>query len=181
MEYFLKHSATQVSALAELRRYCYFAAGIVGEMLTDIFATRIAGLAVSPSARSEARAFGEGLQLVNILKDDTADARRGRSFIPDGVDRGTLYRLVRQDLLVAQDYVERLQRARAPSGYISFTRLPLQLAWATLDRIEQRGSGAKVSRTQLSRILLDLQSPPGRASFRGTRECLQSSLGVAVP
>lgn len=70
---------------ADLERYCWFVAGTVGHLLTDIFALegpaftpeRIAGL------RNLATSFGLGLQLVNIIKDVADDRKRNWSFVPE--------------------------------------------------------------------------------------------------
>ena len=68
----------------DLERYCYFVAGTVGHMLTDLFVEEM-GVADSPTElmlRENAEAFGVGLQLVNILKDVTDDRERFWSFVP---------------------------------------------------------------------------------------------------
>jgi len=68
----------------DLERYCYFVAGTVGHMLTDLFIEDLAIEAPERIAalRAEAEEFGLGLQLVNILKDITDDRERGWSFVP---------------------------------------------------------------------------------------------------
>jgi 15-cis-phytoene synthase len=59
-----------------LQRYCHLVAGVVGEIAAGVFgATGAATLAY-------ARALGQSLQLVNILRDVGEDARRGRIYIP---------------------------------------------------------------------------------------------------
>jgi farnesyl-diphosphate farnesyltransferase len=70
-------------SLEELDRYCYYVAGVVGEMLTDLFClysdtiaarrTQLMPLAVS---------FGQGLQMTNILKDFWEDRARGSCWLP---------------------------------------------------------------------------------------------------
>lgn len=73
---------------ADLQRYCYFVAGTVGHMLTDLFNHHCAATAVALSPAQQrvllenAERFGAGLQLVNILKDITDDAARGWCFVP---------------------------------------------------------------------------------------------------
>ncbi|MCL7938714.1 phytoene/squalene synthase family protein [Halomonas sp. ATCH28] len=67
----------------EVDRYCYYVAGVVGEMLTDLFCQhsgemhekRAEMLALAPS-------FGQGLQLTNILKDLWDDRQRGVCWLP---------------------------------------------------------------------------------------------------
>ena len=69
--------------LPHLDRYCYHVAGVVGEMLTELFcdySPEIEGrrgelLALSVS-------FGQGLQMTNILKDLWDDRRRGACWLP---------------------------------------------------------------------------------------------------
>ena len=154
---FLRRRDHPFQSLGELQRYCYLVAGIVGELLTEFFSARIKDLAISHDLREQARAFGEGLQLVNILKDLNEDQKRGRVFVPKSVSRETLLRLARQDLQVAREYVGQLERVNAEPGYLAFTTLPLELAAATLDRIELEGPGAKVPRAEVLQIMEVLQ------------------------
>ncbi len=69
----------------DLQRYCYFVAGTVGNMLTELFVHEIDLDADDPVTQrlfAHAEAFGTGLQLVNILKDVGDDMKRGWSFVP---------------------------------------------------------------------------------------------------
>jgi farnesyl-diphosphate farnesyltransferase len=144
----------RLADLADLRAYCYVVAGIVGEMLTDLFLFgRDALAAVAPFLRERAARFGEALQLVNIVKDVGSDRTQGRSYLPESSSRGEVFDLARRDLGEASEYVLALQRAGAPHGLVGFTALPVELAWATLDRVEKHGPGAKVSRPQVYRIV----------------------------
>jgi len=70
--------------LPDLERYCYFVAGTVGHLLTDLFLAevRVDEPEVVAALRREAEEFGLGLQLVNILKDVTDDLERDWSFLP---------------------------------------------------------------------------------------------------
>src|SRR5579863_3727791 len=68
----------RLADLDDLHEYCYVVAGIVGELLTELFLHERPQLAsAAPFLRDRARAFGEGLQLVNILKDAASDAVEG--------------------------------------------------------------------------------------------------------
>ena len=153
MASFLDRDTQPLETLAALSRYCYVVAGIVGEMLTDIFIDRIRDFRGSMELRKSVIAFGEGLQLVNILKDSEDDARCGRKFLPSGVDLGTVFGLARQNLREAEFFVDQLRLADAPQGFIAFSRIPLELAWATLDHVERVGPGSKVTREQVAQIL----------------------------
>ena len=75
-----------LSRLADLDDYCYYVAGVVGDMLTDLFceyspaiARRRAGL------QSLAVSFAQGLQMTNILKDVWEDRSRGACWLPQEV------------------------------------------------------------------------------------------------
>ena len=142
-----------LTSIDELKDYCYVVAGVVGELLTDLFLIDRPALAgVAPFLRERAASFGEALQLVNILKDAASDAAEGRRYLPEGVPRSAVFALARRDLVVAGEYVVALQRAGAPRGIVEFTALPAELAWAALDRIEASGPGSKVSRPEVYRI-----------------------------
>lgn len=136
-----------VQDVADLKAYCYQVAGIVGEMLTELFL--LGRERLSPIAmylRERAATFGEALQLVNILKDSSVDTSEGRSYLPAAVPREEVFALARHDLGVAGDYIRALQERKAPRGIVEFCALPVLLARATLDKIESHGPGSKISR-----------------------------------
>ncbi|MGB3289991.1 MAG: presqualene diphosphate synthase HpnD [Burkholderiaceae bacterium] len=61
---------------AGLRKYCWHAAGVVGELSAGIFGyTR-------PETRVYAEKLGLAFQLTNIIRDVGDDARRGRIYLP---------------------------------------------------------------------------------------------------
>ena len=137
----------RLKSLEELREYCYIVAGIVGELLTALFLHDAPAIASEASTlRAEERAFGEALQLVNILKDEQDDESEGRRFLPASVQRSEVLALAREDLARAGRYTQALVRAGAPPGFVAFTSMPAELAEKTLDRVEKDGPSAKVSR-----------------------------------
>ena len=146
--------------LDDLRAYCYIVAGIVGELLTELFLLGQPALeSVAGALRERAPFFGEGLQLVNILKDSAADALEGRRYIPAVPDvseeevRRVVTAQARRDLDYAIQYVLDLQRAGADRGLVTFNALPVHLAHATLDRVEQAGPGTKLTRPEVLAIV----------------------------
>jgi len=142
-----------LGSVEELKRYCYYVAGIVGEMLTELFLLGRPFLSgVAGDLRARAATFGEALQLVNILKDSEDDANEGRRYLPEAVPKAEIFALARRDLETAEAYIETLRAAGAPRGILEFTALPVQLAWAALEKVELRGPGAKVSRPEVYRI-----------------------------
>jgi len=144
----------ELSSLEDLRRYCYWVAGIVGELLTELF------LLVCPTleaTREKLKAtevlFGEGLQLVNILKDQTSDKKDGRSYLPTAVPLAEVFALAEADLLAAVEYVDALQEGQANRGILAFVAFPLMLARASLQELQKKGAGAKVSRLEVLSML----------------------------
>jgi farnesyl-diphosphate farnesyltransferase len=134
--------------LPDLEEYCYVVAGIAGELVTELLLAR--ELALEPARGAlvdRAPAFGEGLQLVSILKDAPRDERIGRLYIPAGVSRAELTALARRDLGRAGEYVALLESAGASPGVRRFAELPLRLAEATLDRLE--AGGATLTRAEV--------------------------------
>lgn len=148
----------RLTNVGELRDYCYVVAGIVGEMLTELFLLGRPRLQrAEPYLRDRARDFGEGLQLVNILKDSRHDAVEHRRFLPDGSPRSDIFELARYDLERASEYVLALQEHGAEPGIVAFCALPVRLAWATLDRVEISGPGSKIPRTTVWREVRSLE------------------------
>ncbi|HQK17904.1 MAG TPA: squalene/phytoene synthase family protein [Polyangiaceae bacterium] len=137
----------------DLRAYCYAVAGIVGELLTELFILH------SPSLRSAADSlsrlapcFGEGLQLVNIAKDSVDDVKEGRSLIPSSMTTEDVIGLAHTDLDRADLYVQLLRRGGAPPGTIAFAALPVALARASLQKISKMGAGAKLTRAEVAEL-----------------------------
>ena len=139
--------------MVDLRAYCYSVAGIVGEMLSELFLLKRPNLLeIAPYLRERASTFGEALQLVNILKDSATDESEGRNFLPRKISREEVFGLARSDLVVAAEYTLALQKAGAPRGIVEFCALPAELAWATLRKVEERGPGSKISHLELFAI-----------------------------
>ena len=72
--------------VAQLERYCYCVAGVVAEMLAELFCDYSV---VIDRGRDEMMkksvSYGQGLQLTNILKDIWGDLRRGACWLPRSV------------------------------------------------------------------------------------------------
>jgi farnesyl-diphosphate farnesyltransferase len=84
MAEFQQHSSLNgLKDLPEMNRYCYHVAGVVGEMLTDLFCDYSSQIAVhQTSLQTLAISFGQGLQMTNILKDIWEDYARGACWLP---------------------------------------------------------------------------------------------------
>jgi farnesyl-diphosphate farnesyltransferase len=79
-------SLTGLADLDELAAYCYFVAGVVGEMLTELFCLHVPELARERETMMRlAVSFGQGLQMTNILKDIWDDHDAGSCWLPRSV------------------------------------------------------------------------------------------------
>ena len=79
-------SLSGLPRLNDLNDYCYYVAGVVGDLLTDLFCeysplieSRRAGLS------SLAVSFAQGLQMTNILKDIWEDRSHGACWLPQEI------------------------------------------------------------------------------------------------
>ena len=71
---------------SDLDEYCYYVAGVVGEMLTDLFCEYSPAIAQNRAGlQSRAVSFAQGLQMTNILKDIWEDRSRGACWLPQEV------------------------------------------------------------------------------------------------
>lgn len=72
--------------LEDLSLYCYYVAGVVGEMLTELFCCYSPEIARHREALMPLSvSFGQGLQMTNILKDVCDDHSRDVVWLPRGV------------------------------------------------------------------------------------------------
>jgi len=149
----------RLATMQELRDYCFVVAGIVGEMLTELFVLS-GGPRLAATAGAELRArsvrFGEGLQLVNILKDVGADAAEGRVYLPRDVLLAEVFILARADLRAAAEYTELLRSSGADRGLVAFNALNARLAIATLRLLRDRGLGSKLTRSQVTGLAAEV-------------------------
>lgn len=82
--------------LDEMGKYCYYVAGVVGEMLTDLFCQYCREL--EPHRERMLRlsvSFGQGLQMTNILKDVWDDRQTSTCWLPRSVFAGPDFDLAR--------------------------------------------------------------------------------------
>ncbi len=92
-------SLAGLADVAELGSYCYYVAGVVGEMCTELFCLHCRELVPQRDALLKlAVSFGQGLQMTNILKDIWDDRQAGACWLPrsvfsDGFDLAQLEQL----------------------------------------------------------------------------------------
>lgn len=72
--------------LGEMNQYCYYVAGVVGEMLTRLFCHYSPAISANRDEMMRlAVSFGQGLQMTNILKDLWDDHAREVCWLPQDV------------------------------------------------------------------------------------------------
>jgi len=76
-------SVNGLKDLEEMNDYCYYVAGVVGEMLTELFCHYSPEIAKhKDKLMNLAVSFGQGLQMTNILKDVWEDYNRSACWLP---------------------------------------------------------------------------------------------------
>lgn len=173
----------RIQTVDEYKEYCYYVAGTVGYMLTDLWHEHSSSIGTKRYAilRERCRAFAEALQTVNILKDVAVDAEKENSiYVPEELlqahgssqsrilapefvakNREALSQLIQlawHDLEEARNYLLLIPR-RAVSIRL-FCILPLLLAYATLRDLVQStamlrpGGSVKISRREVKSLLM---------------------------
>jgi farnesyl-diphosphate farnesyltransferase len=75
-----------LQSLEDLDQYCYFVAGVVGQMLTRLFCLHSPEIAKNHDPlMALAVSFGQGLQMTNILKDVWEDFQLGACWLPQKI------------------------------------------------------------------------------------------------
>ena len=159
MSYFhIRQNQSGLEDLQEFEKYCYVVAGVVGEMLTTLFALHSPAFAKAISGKeSLAIAFGQALQMTNILKDSPEDQLRGVSWKPKGLGQTDLLVIAHQKLEDSLRYICCIPKSEP--GIRQFCFLAFGLAIMTLKQIAQRqtlqgGAEVKLTRGQVSRFYI---------------------------
>lgn len=173
----------RIQTLAEYREYCYYVAGTVGCMLTELWHLHAPAVGKREFDKLwvKCQAFGEALQTVNILKDIAHDAQHENSiYIPAqdlaaaGSSHETLLsaqhlehnhaavqgfiELARTDLDDALEYI--LLIPRRAVAIRAFCILPLLFAYATLRDLSRSramltpGGNVKISRREVKALMV---------------------------
>lgn len=85
MSYFSEKypAGLKLKSLTEVNQYCFFVAGIVGELLTDLMSEFTDSENLPKDIYIKAHHFGLFLQKINILKDQKDDAKNNKFFVHD--------------------------------------------------------------------------------------------------
>jgi farnesyl-diphosphate farnesyltransferase len=173
----------RIQTIEEYREYCYYVAGTVGYMLTDLWHEHSPSIGSQRYAilRERCRAFAEALQTVNILKDVAIDAEQENSvYVPEELLRAqgsTQSRILAPELLaknrealsqliklawhdLEEALIYLLDIPRRAVRIRLFCILPLLLAYATLRDLVQStamlrpGGSVKISRREVKSLLM---------------------------
>ncbi len=139
----------QVHTREELDDYTYYVAGLVGTMLSELWAWG----ADIQTDRDLAIGYGRGLQAVNILRNQHEDMdERGVSFVPDGWTREDLFAYAEENLAKADLYMKDINKRTV----LLFCRLPLALAHKTLKAMQD--GREKITRTEVEQTVEEVQA-----------------------
>jgi farnesyl-diphosphate farnesyltransferase len=173
----------RIQTLEEYKEYCYYVAGTVGYLLTDLWHEHSfsVGDRRYQVLLKRCASFGEALQTVNILKDIAWDAEHENSiYIPQKalLEQGSshqqllnpnylpqnhaaikdLVELAWQDLDQALEYLLSVPKIAIPIRL--FCVLPLLFAYATLRELTQStqmlksGGNVKISREEVKTLMI---------------------------
>ena len=145
-----KQNKDGLADLQEFEEYCYVVAGVVGEMLTSVFALKSPLFAKAiKNKEGLARAFGQALQMTNILKDSPDDRQRGVNWKPKDLSHSQLIAIAQKKLDESLTYIHLIPKNEF--GIRRFCILAFGLAVLTIKRIKladnfQSGHEVKLSR-----------------------------------
>lgn len=141
----------QLKSLAEVNQYCFFVAGVVGEMLVRLVAHVEPRFPVSMTNLLKAHHFGLFLQKVNLLKDQLTDRNSGRDLVPS---RDEVLKSARQNAQEAFEFLLVIpvdqREFRQFCAWSLFLGLE-SLAW--VEKAYARGESTKVDRATAEQLI----------------------------
>jgi farnesyl-diphosphate farnesyltransferase len=195
-------TSTSIRALttaAELDEYTYLVAGCVGDFWTRLCFAHVKNFSERPESemREIGVLYGQGLQLVNILRDAGDDLRHGRCYFPAdelqsaGVTLGEILRDPARVLPVIEKWRKKAER-RVEAGIeyacairnrrVRFaTALPALIGARSLALLHDAGADAFAQRVKVSRAeVRKMISASVLASPRSLRASFEKLQGAAV-
>ena len=183
-EFQMHRSLDGLESVQDMYRYCYVVAGVVGEMLTDLFCDYSDSMRENKALMTNLSVcFGLGLQMTNILKDVWEDRNDGSCWLPRSVfwehgdNLGEIIRAKQTDkLTVGIDELvgiahDNLQAAlhysclipKSELGIRRFCLWAIGLALLTLQKIHrspgyQDGQEVKISRRRVRAVIMSCNS-----------------------
>jgi farnesyl-diphosphate farnesyltransferase len=180
LEHFNGDKIGCLSDIDDWNKYCYFVAGTVGRMLTDLFFTHYKFPEHTKKQLIElSKSFGLGLQKVNVIKDVPADRKRNVCYLPHSImakyDLGPSLEFKSQNKRniigfvneLLRNTIEHLDDAMEYTGFFPersggtrmFLILPVYLAVATVEKIAKNpvktitGPPVKINRAAVTRLV----------------------------
>jgi farnesyl-diphosphate farnesyltransferase len=145
-----KQTQAGLKDLPEFEKYCYVVAGVVGELLTTIFSNHSSAFAKSIKGHEDlAIAFGQALQMTNILKDSPEDHARGVSWKPADMSQKALLKISYEKLQDSLRYIFLIPKEEL--GMRRFCFLAFGLAVMTLSKIAKQKEFSNKEEVKLSR------------------------------
>ncbi|NCN40108.1 squalene/phytoene synthase family protein [bacterium] len=141
--------------LKEVNQYCFFVAGLVGEMLAGFVSQVEPKFTMTVSRVLRAHHFGLFLQKVNLLKDQLKDQKLGRFLVPS---RGELERSAHENATEALQFLTEL-----PLEQVEFRRF---CAWSLFMGVEslkvaskgfKSGVSKKLTRPKTDELLMQVE------------------------
>ena len=175
-----KNGRLQVETVAELDDYCYYVAGTVGYMLTDLFAqySSLIGAERYQELKALSNSFGLALQITNIIKDIHEDYHRDTCYVPaelmreqglepdnflDPANKAQAKKVVQKLVLKALDHLDdaldySLKLPRLEPRLRLFCLWPLFMASRTLAKVLNDGDvlgdvKVKITRPEVKSII----------------------------
>lgn len=172
---------TAVKDLPELENYCYYVAGTVGKMLTELFILHSCSISEKNKAilNQFSVSFGIGLQMTNILKDINDDLKRGWCYIPrdlldkykltpesfkENINGESSRNVVKELRLVARNHLKNaliytFALPKTERSMRLFCLWPLHMANLTLHALHDQselyiGKTIKISRRQVKNVIM---------------------------
>lgn len=201
MAYYQKNASSRgLQNLEEMDKYCYYVAGVVGEMLTQLFCVYSPEIDRNHDAMMNlAVSFGQGLQMTNIIKDVWEDYERSACWLPRNYFNDDLSNLAKKEsnqnyrngiasligvthghLQDAMEYITLIPTEE--KGIRRFCYWAVGMAVLTMKKVYQNldytnGEDVKISRSSVKRTILLTNMTVGsnfmlRALFNFTRRGL---------
>ena len=138
-----------IESRQDLDDYTYCVAGLVGEMLADIWDWHDG----TKTSKEYAIGYGRGLQAVNILRNQEEDFdERGVRFIPKGWTRQDVFEYAEENLTLGDAYLKDLSTHRIKL----FSKIPLALAKKTLETMQS--GHEKMTREEVEEVVEQIKN-----------------------
>lgn len=156
------HGRLHLKTLQDVNHYCFFVAGVVGEILDGLLRIEASKRGITVQTKlSDGFRFGLFLQKVNVLKDRDSDLNEGRDLVPVVAD---VFHSSLVDAERAFAYIQAIPHTF--KSYRLFCAWSMFLGLASLPHIAQ---GRKIGRLEtvslLAKVEIKIDSPRSLEAF----------------